>query len=163
MYIYVTVYIVLYPDSLFILLLEDPVDLSLLAYRPDHRGYRCFDLSTHHVITSHYVVLDETSFLFKALPSASPSVKPDLFFLWNGTHLIARLIIAESLDTRPSRDWGTLSQVACKPPGKLQPKEASPWANLLQFREQTLIIQEEKSIAFRCLISVMTPPIDESR
>jgi len=31
MYIYVTVYIVLYPDSLFILLLEDPVDLSMVS------------------------------------------------------------------------------------------------------------------------------------
>jgi hypothetical protein len=39
-----------------------------LGYPPDHRGYRCFDLTSRRVITSRHVVFDETVFPFcKAL------------------------------------------------------------------------------------------------
>lgn len=35
-----------------------------LGYPSDHHGYRCLDLRTHRVITSHHVTFDETQFPF---------------------------------------------------------------------------------------------------
>lgn len=37
----------------------------LLGYPADHRGYRCFDLSTCRVITSRHVVFDKNNFPFR--------------------------------------------------------------------------------------------------
>jgi hypothetical protein len=36
-----------------------------LGYPPDHRGYKCYDLVTKHVITSHHVVFDEHQYPFR--------------------------------------------------------------------------------------------------
>ena len=49
----------------------------LLGYPPDHRGYRCFDLSTRRVIISRHVTFDESRFPFHHEQSASSSANTD--------------------------------------------------------------------------------------
>jgi hypothetical protein len=45
-----------------------------LGYSPNHKGYRCMDLSTHRVLVSRHVVFDVFDFPFFVSPSAaSPS------------------------------------------------------------------------------------------
>jgi histone deacetylase 1/2 len=43
---------------------------AFLGYSPDHKGYRCLDLTSNRVIISRHVVFDETTFLF-SLPTPS--------------------------------------------------------------------------------------------
>jgi hypothetical protein len=54
---------------------------AFLGYSPDHKGYRCLDLTTNCVIISRHVVFDETTFPFAH--AQSPSSPRDLEFLTN--------------------------------------------------------------------------------
>jgi hypothetical protein len=45
-----------------------------LGYSSDHKGYRCLDLASHHIIISHHVVFDEDVF---PLVGASPPTDLD--------------------------------------------------------------------------------------
>jgi hypothetical protein len=68
-----------------------------LGYSSDHKGYRCLDLSTNHLIVSRHVVFDEDSFplaaspipltkiFFVSLAPQSPPLEPDspLQVLWH--------------------------------------------------------------------------------
>jgi hypothetical protein len=45
-----------------------------LGYSPDHKGYRCLDLTSHHIIISRHVVFDEDVF---PLTGSSPPTDLD--------------------------------------------------------------------------------------
>jgi hypothetical protein len=42
-----------------------------LGYTPDHKGYRCLDLTSHRVLISRHIVFDESNFPFSSSPAAS--------------------------------------------------------------------------------------------
>jgi hypothetical protein len=50
---------------------------AFLSYSPDHKGYRCLDLSTNRVIISRHVVFDETTFPFSSTQASPPSQNLD--------------------------------------------------------------------------------------
>ena len=47
-----------------------------LGYSPDHKGYRCFDLTSHRILISRHVVFDESVFPFST--TSPPPSTPDL-------------------------------------------------------------------------------------
>jgi hypothetical protein len=47
-----------------------------LGYSPDHKGYRCLDLTSHRVLISRHVVFDESDFPYST--SSTPSPDPEL-------------------------------------------------------------------------------------
>jgi hypothetical protein len=48
-----------------------------IGYSPDHKGYRCLDLFTNHIVISRHVIFDEACFPF----AASPHLTNDYEFL----------------------------------------------------------------------------------
>jgi hypothetical protein len=50
-----------------------------LGYSPDHKGYRCLDLTSHRVLISHHVVFDELDFPFFSFSSTASLTELDVF------------------------------------------------------------------------------------
>jgi hypothetical protein len=50
---------------------------AFIGYFPDHKGYRCLDISTNRVVITRHVIFDEASFPF----AASPHLTNDYEFL----------------------------------------------------------------------------------
>ncbi|WVZ86115.1 hypothetical protein U9M48_032949 [Paspalum notatum var. saurae] len=85
-----------------------------LGYSPDHKGYRCFDLTTRRVLISRHVVFDESDFPFsttstpasnlelESLFPTDPVVQPPLSERSSGPPL------AYFLDARPRFRWSLL-------------------------------------------------------
>src|SRR6185436_2707744 len=51
-----------------------------LGYSPDHKGYRCFDLTSRRVLITRHVVFDESDFPYST--SSTPSSDPELTSLF---------------------------------------------------------------------------------
>jgi len=48
-----------------------------IGYSPDHKGYRCLDLTTNRVIISRHIVFDETTFPFSLRRPSPPTHELD--------------------------------------------------------------------------------------
>jgi hypothetical protein len=88
-----------------------------LGYSPDHKGYRCFDLSSRRVLISRHVVFDESVFPYSTTttpPSSDPDL--DLFTLFPTDAVVEPPILPLSAGTRSPPVGTTLSPVPCPGP-----------------------------------------------
>jgi hypothetical protein len=88
-----------------------------LGYSPDHKGYRCFDLSSRRVLISRHVVFDEFVFPYSSTttPSSSdPDV--DLFTLFPTDVVVEPPILPLSAGTRSPPVGPTPGPVPCPGP-----------------------------------------------
>jgi hypothetical protein len=88
-----------------------------LGYSPDHKGYRCFDLSSRRVLISRHVVFDESVFPYSSTttpPSSNPDL--DLFTLFPTNAVVEPPILPLSAGTRSPPDGPTPDPVPCPGP-----------------------------------------------
>jgi transposase InsO family protein len=96
-----------------------------LGYSPDHKGYRCFDLSSRRVLISRHVVFDE--FFFPYSTTTPPSSDPDLdlFTLFPTDAVVKPPILPLSAGTRSPLVSPTPGPVPCPGP-VVSPTVVSP-------------------------------------
>jgi hypothetical protein len=97
-----------------------------LWYCPDHKGYRCLDLSSRRVLISRHVVFDESAFPFSSTttpPSSDPDL--DLFTLFPTDVVDEPPILPLSAGTRSPPVGPTPGPVPCPGP-VVSPTAVSP-------------------------------------
>jgi hypothetical protein len=97
-----------------------------LGYSPDHKGYRCFDLSSRRVLISRHVVFDESAFLYSSTttpPSSDPAL--DLFTLFTTDVVVEPPILPLSAGPRSPPVGHTPGPVPCSGP-VVSPTVVSP-------------------------------------
>jgi hypothetical protein len=97
-----------------------------LGYSLDHKGYRCFDLSSHRVLISRHVVFDESVFPYSTTttpPSSDPDL--DLFTLFPTDAVVEPPILPLSAGPRLPPVGTTPGPVPCPGPVVL-PTVVSP-------------------------------------
>jgi hypothetical protein len=88
-----------------------------LGYSPDHKGYRCLDLSSRRILISRHVVFDESAFPYSstlAPPSSDPDL--DLFTLFPTDAVVEPPILPLSAGTRSPPVGPTPGPVPCPDP-----------------------------------------------
>jgi hypothetical protein len=85
-----------------------------LGYSPDHKGYRCFDISSRWILISRHVVFDESVFPYSTIttpPSSDPNL--DLFTLFLTDAVVEPHILPLSAGTRSPPVGTTPGLVPC--------------------------------------------------
>jgi hypothetical protein len=95
-----------------------------LGYSPDHKGYRCFDLSSRRVLISRHVVFDESVFPYSTTPPSSDP-DPDLFTPFPTDTVVEPPILPLPAGTHSPHVGPTSSSVPCPGP-VVSPTAVSP-------------------------------------
>jgi hypothetical protein len=99
---------------------------AFLGYSPDHKGHRCFDLSSRWVLISRHVVFDESAFPYSSTttpPSSDPTL--DLFTLFLTNAVVESPILPLSAGPRSPPVDPTPGPVPCSGP-VVSPTVVSP-------------------------------------
>jgi hypothetical protein len=96
-----------------------------LGYPGDHRGYRCYDITTGRVITSRHVVFNEAAFPFRDIATSTPTPGPAPAPIDDDTPILDAELPRRPRRARPARSDGTapMSSAPPSPPLPVAPPQ----------------------------------------